>query len=36
MTRLENVGVFIQQKVWLENSHTSYLSAYEDGTDRVF
>jgi len=79
MTRFENVGVFIWEKVWLENSqkegdrvgagpdpplhchpssywlrlfepnffpykysnilkpsHPSYLSAYEDGIDRVF
>jgi hypothetical protein len=61
MTRFENVGVFIQEKVWLKNSlsllaqaifepnlfpykysnifkpsHPSYLSAYKDGTDRVF
>jgi hypothetical protein len=61
MTRFENVGVFIREKVWLENSlsllaqaisepnifpskysnilkpgHSSYLCAFEDGTDRVF
>jgi len=61
MTRCENIGVFIGERVWLENSlsllahaifepnpfpykysniltpgHSSYLSAYEDGTDRVF
>jgi hypothetical protein len=61
MTRFENVGVFIWEKIWLENSpsqlahavfepdlfpykysnilkpsHPSYISAYEDGTDRVF
>jgi len=61
MTRFENVGVFIWEKVWLENSlsqlvqavfepnlfpykyssilkpsHPSYISTYEDGTDRVF
>jgi hypothetical protein len=49
MTRFENVGVFIQEKVWLKPnlfpykhsnilkpSHTSDLSTYEDGTDRVF
>ena len=71
MTRFENVGVFIREKVWLENSqpivtcvtltssfllaqvifkpnlypykysnilkpsHSSYQSAYEDGTDSV-
>jgi hypothetical protein len=46
---VENVGVFIREKVWLEPnllpykypnilkaSHSSYLSAYEDVTDRVF
>jgi hypothetical protein len=40
MTRFENAGVIIWEKVWLENSlkpsHSSYLSAYEDETDRVF
>jgi hypothetical protein len=49
MTVVENVGVFVQEKVWLEpnlflykyynilnHSHSSYLPAYEDGTDRVF
>jgi len=49
MTRFENVGVFVREKVWLEPNlfpykysnifkltHPSYLSAYEDGTDRVF
>jgi hypothetical protein len=56
MARIENVGVFIREKVWLENSlsllapaifpyrysnifrhsHHSYLSTYEEGTDRVF
>ena len=49
MTRFENVGVFIWEKVWLEPytfpykysnilkpNHSSYLSAYEDGRDRVF
>jgi len=50
MTGQRNVGVFIEEKVWLENifepniflykysnfslsSHTSYLPAYEDGTE---
>jgi hypothetical protein len=46
MIRFGNVGVFIQEKVWLEpyfsrinhsnilqHSHSSYLSAYEDGTE---
>ena len=61
MTRFQNVGVFVREKVWLENSlsqqaqaifepilfpykysnilkpsHSSYLRAYEDGTERVF
>jgi len=60
MTRFENVGVFVWENGWLENSlsqlrlflsqtfspintptflepsHSAYLSAYEDGTDRVF
>jgi len=46
MTRFENVGVFIREKVWLapnlfpykysnilRPSHSSYLPAYEDGTE---
>ena len=39
---LRNVGIFIWEKVWPKNtptflkpSHTSYLPAYEDGTDSV-
>jgi hypothetical protein len=66
MTGVENVGVFIREKVWLKGgrqgrgsfrlaqavfepnlfpykypnilnpSHSPYLSAYEDGKDRVF
>ena len=48
MTVVENVVVFVREKVWLEpnlflykypnilnHSHSSYISAYEDGTDRV-
>jgi len=59
MTGFENVGVFIREKIWHENSlsqqnegdrvgadsykypdilnpsYSSYLPAYEDGTDRV-
>jgi hypothetical protein len=41
MTRFENIGVFIREKVWLEPilsrikipQHSSYLPAYEDGTE---
>jgi len=49
MTRFENDGVFVWEKVWLEPnlfpykysiilkpSHSSYLSAYGDGRDRVY
>jgi len=37
MTRFENVGVLIREKVWLCQAlsliNPSYLSAYEDGTE---
>ena len=36
MSGVENVGVFIPEKVWLKNTHFLYLPTYEDGRDRVF